>query len=57
VTVVVVSHDLASIFAIGTDSIYLDVPSGTITASGPPRELLARTQDPTVRSFLTRGQN
>jgi phospholipid/cholesterol/gamma-HCH transport system ATP-binding protein len=57
VTVVVVSHDLASIFAIGTDSIYLDVPSGTITASGAPRELLARTQDPTVRSFLTRGQN
>jgi phospholipid/cholesterol/gamma-HCH transport system ATP-binding protein len=57
VTVVVVSHDLASIFAIGTDSIYLDVPSGTITASGPPRELLARTQDPTVRSFLTRGKN
>jgi phospholipid/cholesterol/gamma-HCH transport system ATP-binding protein len=56
-TAVVVSHDLASIFAIGTDSIYLDVPSGTITASGPPRELLARTQDPTVRSFLTRGQN
>jgi len=55
VTVVVVSHDLASIFAIGTDSIYLDVPGGTITASGPPRELLARTQDPTVRSFLTRG--
>ena len=53
----VVSHDLASIFAIGTNSIYLDVPSGTITASGPPRELLARTQDPTVRSFLTRGQN
>ena len=57
VTVVVVSHDLASIFAIGTDSIYLDVPGGTITASGPPRELLARTQDPTVRSFLTRGKN
>ena len=56
-TAVVVSHDLASIFAIGTDSIYLDVPSGTITASGPPRELLARTQDPTLRSFLTRGQN
>jgi phospholipid/cholesterol/gamma-HCH transport system ATP-binding protein len=56
-TTVVVSHDLASIFAIGTDSIYLDVPSGTITASGPPREMLARTQDPTLRSFLTRGQN
>ncbi len=56
-TVVVVSHDLASIFAIGTNSIYLDVPSRTITASGPPKELLARTQDPTLQSFLTRGGN
>src|SRR6185312_6125931 len=57
VTVVVVSHDLASIFAIGTNSIYLDVPSRAITASGPPKELLARTQNPTLRSFLTRGGN
>ena len=57
VTVVVVSHDLASIFAIGSNSIYLDVASGTITASGPPRELLAQTRDPTLRSFLTRGEN
>jgi phospholipid/cholesterol/gamma-HCH transport system ATP-binding protein len=56
-TVVVVSHDLASIFAIGTNSIYLDVPNRTITASGPPGELLARTRDPTLRSFLTRGEN
>ena len=55
-TVVVVTHDLASIFAIGTNSIYLDVPSRAITASGPPKELLARTQDPTLRSFLTRGE-
>jgi phospholipid/cholesterol/gamma-HCH transport system ATP-binding protein len=54
-TVVVVSHDLASIFAIGSNSIYLDVPSRSVTASGPPKELLARTQDPTLRSFLTRG--
>jgi phospholipid/cholesterol/gamma-HCH transport system ATP-binding protein len=54
-TVVVVTHDLASIFAIGTNSIYLDVPSRAITASGPPKELLAHTQDPTLRSFLTRG--
>ena len=55
ITAVVVSHDLASIFAIGTNSIYLDVPSRAITASGPPKELLAGTQDPTLRSFLTRG--
>ncbi len=55
-TAVVVTHDLASIFAIGTNSIYLDVPSRAITASGPPKELLAHTQDPTLRSFLTRGE-
>jgi phospholipid/cholesterol/gamma-HCH transport system ATP-binding protein len=55
ITVVVVSHDLASIFAIGSNSIYLDVPSRTITASGPPKELLTRTGDPTLRTFLTRG--
>jgi phospholipid/cholesterol/gamma-HCH transport system ATP-binding protein len=57
ITAVVVSHDLASIFSIGTNSIYLDVPSRTITAGGPPKELLARTDDPTLRSFLTRGGN
>jgi phospholipid/cholesterol/gamma-HCH transport system ATP-binding protein len=56
-TVVVVSHDLASIFAVGNNSIYLDVPRRTITAGGPPKELLAHTQDPTLRSFLTRGGN
>jgi phospholipid/cholesterol/gamma-HCH transport system ATP-binding protein len=56
-TIVVVSHDLASIFAIGSNSIYLDVPSRAITASGSPKELLAHTQDPTLRSFLTRGGN
>ena len=55
ITAVVVSHDLASIFSIGTNSIYLDVQSRAITASGPPKELLARTADPTLRSFLTRG--
>jgi phospholipid/cholesterol/gamma-HCH transport system ATP-binding protein len=55
ITMVVVSHDLASIFAIATYSIYLDVESRTISASGPPKELLAHTQDPTLRSFLTRG--
>jgi phospholipid/cholesterol/gamma-HCH transport system ATP-binding protein len=56
ITVVVVSHDLASIFAIGSNSIYLDVPSRAITASGPPKELLAGTHDHTLRSFLTRGE-
>jgi phospholipid/cholesterol/gamma-HCH transport system ATP-binding protein len=54
-TVVVVTHELASIFAIATNSIFLDVEKRTATAIGPPKELLARSEDPTVRSFLTRG--
>src|SRR2546425_3448483 len=35
-TVVVVTHELASIFAIGDDSVFLDAESRTIIASGPP---------------------
>ena len=55
-TVVVVTHDLASIFAIGTNSIFLDADRKAISAQGPPKELLAHTQDPQLRSFLTRGE-
>jgi len=54
-TLVVVSHDLASILAIGDDSILLDVPARTAIASGSPRDLLAHCEDPRVRLFLTRG--
>ena len=54
-TVVVVTHDLASIFTIGTNSIFLDPDRKTISAQGPPKELLAHTQDPQLRSFLTRA--
>ncbi len=54
-TIVVVTHELASIFAIGNNSIYLDVDSGTMTASGDPKKLLAESKDPRVRKFLTRG--
>ncbi len=55
-TIVVVTHELASIFAIGNNSIYLDADSQTITGSGDPRKLLAESQDPKVRKFLTRGK-
>jgi phospholipid/cholesterol/gamma-HCH transport system ATP-binding protein len=54
-TVVVVTHDLASIFTIGNNSIYLDSDSRTITASGPPKELRDHAQDSKLRAFLTRG--
>ncbi len=54
-TLVVVSHDLASILSIGDDSILLDAEARTAIASGHPRELLAHSDDPRVRRFLTRG--
>ncbi|MBW1982705.1 MAG: ATP-binding cassette domain-containing protein [Deltaproteobacteria bacterium] len=56
-TVVVVTHELASIFTIGNNSIFLDVDSKTMIASGDPKKLLAETQDPKVKSFLTRGKS
>jgi len=54
-TVVVVTHELASIFAIGGDSVFLDYESKSMIAQGSPNELLANSTDPRVQSFLTRG--
>ena len=55
-TVVIVTHELASIFAIGSYAVYIDTEQKTITAAGPPRELLETAQDPQLRAFLTRGE-
>lgn len=54
-TVVVVTHELASIFAIGNNSVFLDPESKTMIAGGDPNVLLAQSGDPKVRAFLTRG--
>jgi phospholipid/cholesterol/gamma-HCH transport system ATP-binding protein len=54
-TIVIVSHELASIFTIGTNSIFLDADSHSSIASGDPKQLLAHSHDPRVRCFLTRG--
>ncbi|MDX2479750.1 MAG: ATP-binding cassette domain-containing protein [Desulfuromusa sp.] len=53
-TVVIVSHELASIFTVGDNSIFLDADEKTIIASGPPKQLLERSNDPRVKKFLTR---
>ena len=55
-TVVVVTHELASIFTIGNNSVFLDAETRTITASGDPKELLAHPPNATVHRFLTRGE-
>lgn len=56
-TVVVVTHELASIFAIGSNSVFLDAESRTMIAQGPPTELRDHTDNPKVSSFLHRGQH
>lgn len=55
-TIVVVTHELASIFAIGTNSVFLDAETKTMIGAGPPERLLAESQDPKVIRFLTRGE-
>ena len=55
-TMVVVTHELASIFAIGSNSVFLDVSKRTMTATGDPKQLLAESRDPVVHKFLTRGE-
>lgn len=54
-TVVVVTHELASIFAIADDAILLDREARTAIAAGNPKDLLAASRDPRVREFLSRG--
>src|SRR5712672_3593579 len=55
-TVVVVTHELASIFAIGNNSVFLDAESRTMIAKGDPKELLKHCADPRVHRFLTRDE-
>jgi phospholipid/cholesterol/gamma-HCH transport system ATP-binding protein len=55
-TVVVVTHELASILAIGNNSVFLDPETRTIIARGNPKELLAESKAPKVQEFLSRGE-
>jgi phospholipid/cholesterol/gamma-HCH transport system ATP-binding protein len=55
-TVVVVTHELASIFAIANNSVFLDAETKTMVATGDPRYLLAHSDDPKIIDFLTRGE-
>jgi phospholipid/cholesterol/gamma-HCH transport system ATP-binding protein len=54
-TIVLVTHELASIMNIGSNSIFLDAKSHTMIETGNPREAID-SGDPTVRHFLTRGE-
>ncbi len=54
-TVVIVTHELASIYAIATNSVFLDGEAKTMLATGDPKRLLRECTHPTVVQFLTRG--
>lgn len=55
-TVVVVTHELQSIFTIGDDCVFLDPVTKTMLTTGNPRELRDHSPIPDVREFLTRGE-
>jgi phospholipid/cholesterol/gamma-HCH transport system ATP-binding protein len=54
-TVVMVTHELPSIFAIANNSVYLDNISHTMIAYGNPTDLRDHSNEPVVRQFLTRS--
>jgi phospholipid/cholesterol/gamma-HCH transport system ATP-binding protein len=56
-TVVVVTHELASIFAIADSALFLDAESKTALCEGNPHDLVDDADtDPKVRHFLRRGE-
>ncbi|MGI9308836.1 MAG: ABC transporter ATP-binding protein [Gammaproteobacteria bacterium] len=54
-TVVIVTHELASIFEIGDNSVFLDPVSKTQLATGNPKVLRDDSDNFSVRNFLQRG--
>ena len=54
-TIVVVTHELASIFSIGSNGVFLDNEKRTMLAAGDPHHMLRTSTDPRIIDFLTRG--
>lgn len=55
-TIVIVSHELESIFMIANNSIFIDAQTRGIIAHGDPRHLLRYPPNDTVEQFLTRAK-
>jgi phospholipid/cholesterol/gamma-HCH transport system ATP-binding protein len=55
-TIVMVTHELASIFAVGDNGVFLDPETKTQIALGAPKRLLAECANPKVQRFLRRGE-
>jgi phospholipid/cholesterol/gamma-HCH transport system ATP-binding protein len=56
-TVVMVTHELASIFDIATNSVYLDANTRTMIDYGDPKMLRDHSEQDVVRQFLSRSGN
>ena len=56
-TVVVVTHELESIFTIGDNAVFLDVETRTMSALGNPRDLRDHPPSDNVYRFLTRSSD
>jgi len=54
-TIVLVSHDLPSLFATCDDGIFLDADAGTAIAHGSPKALRDGCDNPVVRAFMERA--
>jgi len=55
-TVVIVTHELASMFAIADDSVFLDPDTKTMLATANPKYLRDHSDNFVVRNFLLRGE-
>jgi phospholipid/cholesterol/gamma-HCH transport system ATP-binding protein len=56
ITMVIVTHELDSIFAVADRSVFLDPDTHTMLAIGSPAELRDHSPDPKIRQFLNRGR-
>lgn len=53
-TIVIVTHELASIFTIADNGVFLDAEQQTMTAIGSPQEMLQLTDNHKLQQFLNR---
>jgi len=54
-TVIIVTHELDSIYSIGTNGVFLDSEARTMLAVGNPKTMAQKADNPAVIDFLTRG--
>lgn len=55
-TIILVSHELESIFTVANNSIFLDTARHEISGRGNPNDLRRNPPNTTIRQFLTRGK-